>query len=83
MTVHMLTTMDNPYNPFTEFDEWLQFDQSSGYNTIQYQARLTITSTELSDDDQDAAIEFAIDEIVRENINGMYKKVPAPAGWTG
>ncbi len=83
MTVHMLTTMDNPYDPFTQFDEWRQFDESSGYYTIQYQARLTITSDELSDADQDAAIEFAIDEIVRENINGMYKKVPAPAGWTG
>jgi hypothetical protein len=83
MTVHMLTTMDNPYDPFTEFDEWLAYDESSGYFTIQYQARLTITSSELSDEDQDSAIESAIDEICRENINGMYKKVPAPSGWTG
>lgn len=83
MTVHMLTTMDNPYNPFTQFDEWLQFDESSGYYTIQYQARLTITSDELSETDQDSAIESTIDEICKENINGMYKKVPAPDGWTG
>jgi hypothetical protein len=78
----MLTTMDNPHDPFTEFDEWLQFDESSGYYTTQYLARLTITSSELSDADQDAAIELAIDEIVRENINGMYKKVEAPSGWS-
>ncbi len=82
MGLHMLTTMDNPHDPFTEFDEWLQFDESSGYYTTQYLARLTITSSELSDADQDAAIELAIDEIVRENINGMYKKVEAPSGWS-
>lgn len=81
MAVHMLTTMDNPYNPFTQFDEWLQFDERSGYNTTQYLARLTRSSPELSDADQSVAIENAIDEIVSENINGMYKKVPAPEGW--
>lgn len=81
MAIHMLTTMDNPYNPFTQFDEWMQFDESSGYHSTQYLARITITSDDLSDVDQDNAIESAIEEIVRENINGMYKKVPAPADW--
>lgn len=79
--LHMLTTMDNPYNPFTQFDEWLQFDERSGYYTTQYLARLTLTSSDLSDTDQDIAIEIAIEEIVRENICGMYTKVPAPPGW--
>lgn len=82
MPVHMVTTVDNPYNPFTQFDEWLQYDESSGYNTTQYLARLTLSSGDLSDADQSIAIEIAIDEIVSENINGMYRKVPAPAGWT-
>jgi hypothetical protein len=81
MAVHMLTTMDNPFDPFTQFDEWYQFDESSGYNTTQYLARLTRSSPDLSEADQSVAIENAIDEVVRENINGMYKKVPAPAGW--
>lgn len=82
MAVHMLTTVDNPYSPFTQFDEWLQFDESSGYYTTQYLARLTLSSGDLSDADQSNAIEIAIDEVVRENINGMYRKVPAPMGWT-
>jgi hypothetical protein len=77
----MLTTMDNPHNPFTHFDEWYRFDESSGYHTTSYLARVTRTSSELSDVDQDLAIESAIDEIVRENVNGMYKKVEAPDGW--
>jgi hypothetical protein len=82
MAVHMLTTVDNPYSPFTQFDEWLQFDESSGYFTTQYLARLTLSSGDLSDADQSIAIEQAIDEAVYENINGKYRKVPAPLGWT-
>lgn len=78
----MLTTADNPYDPFTQFNEWLQFDESSGYYTTQYLARLTRSSGDLSEADQSSAIEHAIDEIVLENINGVYKKVPAPSGWT-
>lgn len=71
----MLTTIDNPYNPFTEWNEWLQFDLAMGYDTSGYLARVTITSDELSESDQDWAIEDAIDEIVRENVLGIYKKV--------
>jgi hypothetical protein len=81
MALHMLTTVDNPYDPFKQFDEWLQFDESSGYHTTQYLARLILSSAELSDTEQDNAIEYAIEEIVRENVNGMYRKVAAPADW--
>lgn len=77
----MLTTIDNPFDPFTQFDEWLQYDQSSGYYTVEFLARVTITSVELSETDQELAMEIAIEEIVRENVNGMYKKVPAPKDW--
>jgi hypothetical protein len=81
MTLHMLTTVDNPFSPFTQFDEWLQFDESSGYYTTQYLARITLSSGDLSDADQSNAIEIAIQEAVTENINGMYRKVPAPPDW--
>jgi hypothetical protein len=81
MTLHMLTTVDNPYNPFIQFDEWLQYDERSGYYTTQYLARLTISSGDLSDADQSNAIEYAIDEAIRENINGMYRKIEAPSDW--
>jgi hypothetical protein len=81
MVLHMLTTIDNPYDPFTQYDEWYEFDRSSGYHTPSLLARLTITSNDLSETDQDNAIEIAIDEVVRENVNGVYKKVQAPSGW--
>jgi len=78
MTEHMLTTSDNPYNPFTEFDQWHSWDQAAGYNTAAYLARVVRTSDELSEADQSLALEQAIDEIVRENILGLYVKVRDP-----
>jgi len=74
----MLTTTDNPYDPFTHFDEWTQWDEAAGYHTNAYLARITRTSDELSDADYNLAIEYAIDEIVRENITGRYRKVVEP-----
>lgn len=73
----MLTTVDNPFNPFTQFNEWLVWDQQTGYNTLSYLGRIVRTSDELSQADQDLAIEQAMDEIVSENV-GLYKKVSAP-----
>lgn len=75
MTEHMLTTVDNPFNPFKEFDAWYAFDEAAGYKTTALLARIVITSDDMSEADQSLAIEQAIDEIVRHNVNGMYRKV--------
>lgn len=75
MAESMLTTIDNPFSPFTEYEDWLAFDLSHGYNTNQYLARIVISSDELSEEDQSVAIESAIDEIVKLNIRGIYRKV--------
>ena len=72
---HMLTTIDNPYNPFTHFDEWYQWDTAKGYFTSSFLARIVKTSDDLSDADQDLAIESGIEEIVRENVLGIYTRV--------
>jgi len=75
MAEHMLTTIDNPFNPFTEFEAWMQFDHSAGYYTSEFLARVVRTSDELSDADQDLAMELGMDEIVSENVLGKYRKV--------
>ena len=75
MIEHMLTTVDNPYDPFTQYDEWYNFDTRAGYNSAQFLARVVRTSDELSEADQSLAIEQGIDEIVRENVLGIYRKV--------
>lgn len=71
----MLTTTDNPFDPFTQWDSWLAYDTAAGYHTPEYLGRIVRSSDELSDTDQSLAIEDAIDEIVKENILGVYKKV--------
>lgn len=71
----MLTTIDNPFSPFTQFDEWLAFDNEKGYSTPNYLARIARTSDELSEEDEELEITRAINEIVAFNILGIYKKV--------
>ena len=71
----MLTTTDNPYDPFTQYDDWYAYDVQKGYNTCEYLGRLSYTSSELSAADQQLAVEQAIDSIVKMNVLGIYKKV--------
>jgi hypothetical protein len=78
MALHMLTTVDNPFDPVTEWDEWVAWDETCGYYTNDYLARVAHTSLDLPDADQELVIEQAIDEIVRENANGLYRKVEIP-----
>ena len=75
MASTMLTTTDNPFDPFTQFDEWYAFDVDRGYNTCAYLARIARSSNELSEDEEDSVVEQAIDEILEFNLLGIYKKV--------
>lgn len=71
----MLSTSDNPYNPFTQFNEWYVFDRSHGYDCCGYLDRIARTSLELSEKDNNQAIDQAIDEILSYNLSGNYIKV--------
>ena len=72
---YMLTTIDNPFDPFTMFDEWMSYDMRMGYNTAAFLDRIAIVSNDLPEPDQRLAIQNAIDEIVTENVSGMWIKV--------
>lgn len=76
MDNYMLTTTDNPFSPFTQYDEWLTWDMAR-HNTNSLLARVVRTSPELSEPDQELAIQEAIDEIVNENVSGVHTKVRA------
>ena len=71
----MLSTIDNPFNPFTQWDEWRRYDEDKQYHTCAYLARIAKTSDDISDTEYNREIEKAIQEIVVLNINGLYKKV--------
>lgn len=70
-----LTTIDNPFNPNTQWDDWLGYDEDHGYYTGSYLARIVKTSDELSSKDNLLAIEQAIDEICELNLLGLYTKL--------
>ena len=71
----MLTTIDNPFSPFAQWEDWKRYDEDHGYYTCQYLARIAKTSDDLSDSDNDRAVANAIEEILELNILGIYKKV--------
>lgn len=71
----MLTTVDNPHDPFVDFTPWYQWDEAHGYSSSSFLARILVDADSLSEADFNIAIEMAIDEIVRENVSGMHKKV--------
>jgi hypothetical protein len=73
--VYALTTLDNPYNPFDQFDEWYNYDTLRGYNTCGYIARIAKTSDEMSEEQEQYWISQAIDDILEFNVTGNYIKV--------
>ena len=75
-TEYRLTTIDNPYNPFTDFEQWFMFDVEKGYNTCGYLARLTADiSDELTEQETTREINRAIDEIIKYDFMNIYKRV--------
>ena len=60
-----LTTSDNPYSPFTEWDQWYQYDEVHGYHTCSLLARVAKTSNGLPPKENETIIEQAIDSIVQ------------------
>ena len=71
----MLTTIDNPYNPYTQYDAWLSYDEQAGYYTNEYLARIANTNPTMTDKEVDEAIELAIDEIIKIDPLGIYVKM--------
>lgn len=75
MTECAITTFDNPYDPFEQFDSWYTFDVDKGYCSCAYLDRIARTSEQLSDVENNQEIERAIDEIIKYDFRNIYKKV--------
>ena len=71
----MLTTIDNPFDPFEQFTQWLLFDKEKGYNSCEYLARITNFTDDMTQKEEDSEIERAIDEIIELNPLGIYVKL--------
>ena len=73
---YMLTTYDNPFNPFTEFEAWYKEDMILGWDTCGLLARTAVTTNDDSDEIYDEEVYAAMDEIVRR-FPMIFKKVEA------
>lgn len=71
----LLTTIDNPYHPVDDFEQWLDFDERHGYYTNQRIAKLAPTSRFLTDAENQRIINGAINDMIRLDDIGLYKKI--------
>lgn len=75
MAKYMISTVDNPYNPYENFDAWFMYDLDKGYNSCGLLARAAHTSDALSEEENDLIVEKAIDEIIKYDFRNIYTKV--------
>jgi len=73
-----LSTVDNPYNPFSQFPEWFLFDVEKGHDSCAFLDRIAKTSDNMTDEENAEEIERAIDEIVKYDPTDTYIKVREP-----
>jgi hypothetical protein len=83
-TLHIwITTADNPFDPFTDFDNWYRYDESNGYCTSGYLARYFDTDTsDMGDEEYEALLTAAIEIILKNDFMGQYFKVTHENGVT-
>ncbi len=80
----LITTTDNPYDPFTQWEDWYFYDLSMGYNTCERLARLSSPINHLPIELSSGEINAAIDQLIFSGAfdkNGNfvnYKKVFDP-----
>lgn len=70
----MLTTFDNPFNPFTDFDRWFKEDLRLNHHCCELLSLNANTSNAFSDEKNDQIIIEAIDDICRRSPT-LYRKV--------
>lgn len=70
-----ITTIDNPYDPFTEFDKWFNFDVEKGYYTCSKLARLSNITEDMTDKELIEEEQRAINRLIQIDPLDIYKKV--------
>ena len=74
-TEYMITTIDNPFNPFDDFVKWFEWDHIAGYNSWERVARFMSDSPNLTNEEELLDNEKAIDQVVKNDFTNLYRKV--------
>lgn len=69
---YMLTTFDNPYNPFVDFVSWYMFDCEMQYNTCSRLARIANIDSEMTQKEIDEEKERAMRIITKYDFEDKY-----------
>ena len=72
MEQHLLTTIDNPYNPFVDFSSWYMFDCEKGHNTSARLARIANIDCEMTQKEIDEETERAMNLIAKYDFEDKY-----------
>lgn len=72
-----LTTFDNPFNPFDDFDQWFLFDIEKGYQCCEKVARFSNVNDKMSQNEINIEVERAINEIIKYDFTNTFTKVYA------
>ena len=75
----MITTIDNPFDPFEQIEAWRMFDIEKQHFTCERLARITRLSPEMSSSEIEKEIERAIDEIIKYDPEDKFIKVTRQA----
>lgn len=70
-----LTTIDNPFDPIDDFDNWYDYDMEKGYNCCGYVDRVSHYFDGMTETEKVVELERAIDEILTVNPLNIFKKV--------
>ena len=73
---YFITTLDNPFDYFNDFDNWQQFDEDNNYYTLSYIARIRDTYPEsLDSEEENEIMNQVFNDIIELNLTGNYKKI--------
>ena len=74
-TRSLLTTIDNPFNPFDDFASWYKFDCEKEHFTCSRIARLADIDDEMTQREVEDELERVMNFIVRYDPEEKYMKV--------
>lgn len=70
-----ITTIDNPFDPFKDFDDWFQFDIEKGYYSCSKIARIAENIENAEEKQEDELLEEAIDRLIEIDPLDLYRKL--------
>ena len=69
------TTIDNPFNPFDDFNSWFRFDTEKGYYTSSKLGRLTHLTDDMTEKEENEEVERAVDRLIEIDPLDIYVKI--------